>query len=49
MSIEDKPVFRDLSAEDPDQEVTEVESMCMNCHKNVSMFKLFYNYIVVSN
>ncbi|KOB72806.1 Zinc finger protein ZPR1 [Operophtera brumata] len=31
---EQKPVFRDLSADDPDPEVTEVESMCMYCHKN---------------
>lgn len=35
MTATEKPVFRDLSADDPDPEVTEVESMCMNCHKNV--------------
>ncbi|KAJ2942225.1 hypothetical protein O0L34_g15772 [Tuta absoluta] len=34
VSVEQKPVFRDLTAEDPDPEVTEVESMCMNCHAN---------------
>lgn len=33
----EKPVFRDLSGDDLDQECTEVESMCMNCHKNVSL------------
>ncbi|XP_059056030.1 zinc finger protein ZPR1 [Achroia grisella] len=29
-----KPVFRDLTAEDPDPEVTEIESFCVNCHAN---------------
>ncbi|KAI8431686.1 hypothetical protein MSG28_016158 [Choristoneura fumiferana] len=33
-SVEQNPIFRDLSAEDPDPEVTEVESLCMNCHAN---------------
>ncbi|CAG5034447.1 unnamed protein product [Parnassius apollo] len=33
-SIEKKPVFRDLTAEDPEPEVTEIESLCMNCHAN---------------
>ncbi|XP_053622866.1 zinc finger protein ZPR1 [Plodia interpunctella] len=33
-SVEQKPVFRDLSADDPDPEVTEIESLCMNCHAN---------------
>lgn len=30
-----KPIFRDLSAEDPEPETTEIESLCMNCEKNV--------------
>ncbi|CAH2083555.1 unnamed protein product [Euphydryas editha] len=35
MSTEDqKPLFRDLTAEDPDPEVTEIESFCVNCHAN---------------
>ncbi|XP_003488131.1 zinc finger protein ZPR1 [Bombus impatiens] len=29
-----KPIFRDLSAEDPEPETTEIESLCMNCEKN---------------
>ncbi|XP_060808184.1 zinc finger protein ZPR1 [Amyelois transitella] len=33
-SVDQKPVFRDLSADDPDPEVTEIESLCMNCHAN---------------
>lgn len=31
----DKTLFGELSADDPDQVVTEIESMCMNCHDNV--------------
>ncbi|XP_049884253.1 zinc finger protein ZPR1 [Pectinophora gossypiella] len=34
VSVQQKPVFRDLTAEDPDPEVTEIESLCMNCHAN---------------
>lgn len=30
-----EPVFKDISAEDPSQETTEVESMCVNCQENV--------------
>ncbi|XP_075989907.1 zinc finger protein Zpr1 [Anticarsia gemmatalis] len=33
-SVEQKPVFRDLTGEDPDPEVTEIESLCINCHAN---------------
>ncbi|TRY71639.1 hypothetical protein TCAL_05293, partial [Tigriopus californicus] len=29
-----EPVFKDISAHDPSQETTEVESMCVNCHEN---------------
>lgn len=29
----DGPLFQDI---DGDQEVTEIESLCMNCHENVS-------------
>lgn len=32
----DSPVFQSLSADDVDPTVTEVESCCMNCYKNVS-------------
>ncbi|XP_048480090.1 zinc finger protein ZPR1 [Plutella xylostella] len=33
-AVESKPLFRDLNAEDPEPECTEIESMCMNCHAN---------------
>lgn len=32
----DDPVFQSLNADDVDPTVTEVESCCMNCYKNVS-------------
>lgn len=28
------PIFRNLTADDPDPETTEIESLCMNCGKN---------------
>ncbi|KAJ8980166.1 hypothetical protein NQ317_011410 [Molorchus minor] len=30
---ESKPIFRDISADDPEPEATEIESLCMNCQK----------------
>ncbi|XP_050360188.1 zinc finger protein ZPR1 isoform X1 [Nymphalis io] len=47
-----KPLFRDLTAEDPDPEVTEIESFCVNCHAN-GMTRLlltripFYKNVVI--
>ncbi|CAH1987674.1 unnamed protein product [Acanthoscelides obtectus] len=47
-----KPLFRDINADDPDPETTEIESLCMNCHKT-GMTRLlltkipFYKEIVV--
>lgn len=35
MAVENKPIFRDLNPDDPDQEATEVESLCMNCYSKV--------------
>lgn len=29
-----KPIFRDLTADDPEPETTEIESLCVNCGKN---------------
>ncbi|XP_015610065.1 zinc finger protein ZPR1 [Cephus cinctus] len=29
-----KPIFRDLTAEDPEPETTQIESLCMNCGEN---------------
>ncbi|CRL00346.1 CLUMA_CG013619, isoform A [Clunio marinus] len=34
MSEAPKPIYLNLSADDPDLGTTEIESMCMNCHKN---------------
>jgi hypothetical protein len=31
------PLFRPLSAEDEEQQPTEIESLCMNCYRNVSL------------
>ncbi|XP_034838937.1 zinc finger protein ZPR1 isoform X1 [Maniola hyperantus] len=33
-STEQKPLFRDLTGEDPEPEVTEIESLCVNCYTN---------------
>jgi len=30
------PIFLNLSADDPDLGTTQIESICMNCYKNVS-------------
>lgn len=30
-----KPLFRNLMADDPEPEATEIESLCVNCGKNV--------------
>jgi hypothetical protein len=30
------PLFRDLAADDPEPEITEIESLCMDCGENVS-------------
>jgi hypothetical protein len=32
----DLPIFRNLTADDPVPETTEIESLCMNCGENVS-------------
>lgn len=32
-----KPIFRELNADDPEPEATEIESLCVNCHANVSI------------
>jgi zinc finger protein len=31
------PIFRILTADDPEPEATEIESLCMNCGENVNM------------
>lgn len=41
-----KPLFRDINADDPDPEVTEVDSLCMNCQETVIVKKhLRFRYI----
>jgi len=30
-----KPIFRDLQADDPDPETTEITSLCFNCGEDV--------------
>jgi zinc finger protein len=41
-----EPLFLNLSADDPDLGTTEIESMCMNCHKNVSKFLIILEYSI---
>lgn len=31
------PLFPPLNAEDDQQEVTEIESLCLNCHQQVAL------------
>lgn len=38
-------VFKDINAEDDDVQPTVIESLCMNCYKNVNTFIL--NFVVV--
>ena len=35
-----EPIFRDISADDDKPEVTELESLCLACHENVSLLIL---------
>lgn len=34
-----KPIFRDLTADDPEPETSEIESLCVNCGQNVTYLK----------
>ena len=36
-----KPLFRDITADDYDPEITEIESLCMACEKQVPVPKNF--------
>lgn len=40
----DKPLFQELSAEQ-EPEVTEIESLCMQCHKDVCFKHLIFNLL----
>lgn len=44
--VESNPVFQSLSADDVDPTVTEIESCCMNCYKNVSSKRNFGQHFV---
>ena len=33
------PLFRDINADDADPEVTEIESLCVNCEEQVTLFR----------
>lgn len=49
-----EPIFRNISAEDENPEVTEIESMCMNCHENGSTKLLltkipFFKEVIISS
>lgn len=44
MTALDKPIFRDLAADDKDQEITEVTSVCMNCYEDVSFELILINF-----
>lgn len=41
-NVDTKPLFRDLRADEPEPESTVIESLCMNCGKNVSTLFIFY-------
>jgi hypothetical protein len=41
------PIFRDLTADDPEPEITEIESLCMNCSENVCEFKVALIFVIL--
>jgi hypothetical protein len=41
-------VFRDLTADDPEPEITEIESLCMNCGKNVCEINVVCIFVILS-
>jgi len=42
------PIFRDLTADDPKPETTEIESLCMNCGENVCEFKVALMFVILN-
>ncbi len=42
-------VFKDINAEDEDQQPTVIESLCMNCYENVNIqiIKLMHYFILI--
>lgn len=50
----DKPLFRDIAADDDDPEITEIESLCFNCEENgitrLFLTKIpFFREVIVSS
>jgi hypothetical protein len=41
------PIFRDLTSDDSEPEITEIESLCMNCGENVCEFKVALMFIIL--
>lgn len=41
----EKPLFRELNADDPDPEATVIDSLCMNCHEQVFPDFFFTNFL----
>lgn len=50
MSTEDsstvKSLYRDINADDEDPEIMEIESYCVNCEQNVSMYILLFLFSI---
>ena len=44
-----KPIFRDLQADDPDPETTEISSLCFNCGQDVHLFTLPSDFMDLLN
>lgn len=40
-------VFKDINAEDEDQQPTVIESLCMNCYENVNVRTIIIKWISV--
>lgn len=41
MATQAEPMYINLSADDPDLGTTEIESLCMNCLENVSVYRKY--------
>lgn len=40
-----KPIFRELTAEDPEPETTVIDSLCMNCGETVSIRSSLFSIV----
>lgn len=41
----DRPLFRELDPDDPDPEATVIDSLCMNCHEQVSFSSRMFHFV----